>query len=1025
MAELESSLEGRLIKALTQGTSQWTFCPELTTEDALWQNLRNILEMNNRDKLKGVPLSDREFEQVKNQLSFPSFYAAAEWIVGENGKAHVHVQRGNEVLHLLVLNRAHVTGGTSVYQVIHQVRRFKDEEHKGSSRARRFDVTLLINGLPLIHLELKNREHPYKDGFRQIQKYIKEGQFTGIFSTVQMFVVSNDVDTKYIASARYDEMNARFLSGWVDKENKAVPGLFEFAKDVLSIPEAHEMITQYSVLDKEKQRIILLRPYQIHAIEAIREASKRNQSGFIWHTTGSGKTLTSYKVARNLLMDIPAIEKTIFLIDRKDLDQQTTTAFQSYAENDTVDVDETENTGDLIKKLQNQDRQMIVTTIQKLQILVKRLRTKPNSPAYRRISQLRLAFVVDECHRAVSPQTKRMLEAFFFRGLWYGFTGTPRFKENAYDELGDMPRTTEELYGPCLHSYTVKEAIHDGAVLGFQVEHLGPKDLQTDEEGNNINEDMSVYGKERHMLQVLDVLLNQTYEKLGISHGGGRTYEGMLTVSSIAMAQAYYKLLKRVKNGETSLQIREDVRRILPDFPKFAITYSVTENEDGSMVNQSEMEESLSDYNAMFGTHFGLDQIGAYNTNLNDRLARKEKKFLARMEQLDLVIVVDRLLTGFDAPCLSTLFIDRQPMKLHSIIQAFSRTNRIFDGDKTYGQILTFQSPGTFKNKVDDALRLFSQGGENAVLAPDFTTAEFRFIAALAEMRAEAPDPDLIATMSRREKVRFAAFFQHYDSAFRELRAFTDFQKKDLKADYHWSFPQHETYRAHYLNVLEELKPGDDGDDPPIDPVDPKVDMEYELAQYGQEIIDYEYIVALIQQFVADTTLKMDTERYEKQKAEIAGYLSDIEKANPKFGALLLELWEDTLHDPLKYKDKDLISILERTRKERRDEILKALCRKWCIDENSLRYAMQQYDGESGQIPFMNRIKETADYPTYVEKHGGQLKKFQYRKALEKDVKRAFDEDIIPLQGGKIHSFTGTDDHQILAAEDADPYGTK
>ena len=344
-------------------------------------------------------------------------------MVGENGKVQVHVQRDTERLHLVILNHEHIAGGSSVYEVINQYSALKSDDEKViSGRDRRFDVTLMINGLPMIHIELKNKQHSYMDGFWQIKKYIGEGKFTGIFSAVQMFVISNGVDTKYFSAASDTELNPKFISGWLDRENNPVSDYLDFAKSVLRIPEAHEMISRYTVLDEDAKRLILLRPYQIHAIEAIREASKQGKSGFVWHTTGSGKTLTSYKATRNLLMDIPSIDKAIFLIDRKDLDTQTTMAFQAYANNDLVDVDETDNANDLKKKLKSADRQVIVTTIQKLHILITK-KLKEDTSEYQKIKNFRIAFVVDECHRAVSPGTKRELERFFNRSLWYDSRG--------------------------------------------------------------------------------------------------------------------------------------------------------------------------------------------------------------------------------------------------------------------------------------------------------------------------------------------------------------------------------------------------------------------------------------------------------------------------------------------------------------------------------------------------------------------------------------------------------------------------
>ena len=350
MAELESVLEQRLIDQLCCEESQWTYRPDIRTEEQLWNNFKYILEQNNKAKLNGSSLSDSEFAKIKNDLSHASFYDAGKWLTGENGKVYVHVQRGNETLHLMVLNHEHIAGGSSVYEVINQYRAFKSEDVE-NDRNRRFDVTLLINGIPLIHIELKNKEHSYMDAYRQIKKYIAEGKFHGIFSNVQMFVVSNAVDTKYFSASKDTELNKKFITRWLDKENNPVCDYIDFARAVLKIPEAHEMITRYMVLDNDKKKLLILRPYQIHAIEAMRAASKQGKSGFIWHTTGSGKTMTSYKATRNLLMDIPAIEKTVFLIDRKDLDDQTKMAFQSYANNDTIDVDNTDDVGSLINKM--------------------------------------------------------------------------------------------------------------------------------------------------------------------------------------------------------------------------------------------------------------------------------------------------------------------------------------------------------------------------------------------------------------------------------------------------------------------------------------------------------------------------------------------------------------------------------------------------------------------------------------------------------------------------------------------------
>ena len=989
MPELESMIEQKLIEQLVYGDSQWTYREDLKTEEALWANFRYILEQNNKDRLDGEPLSDQEFEQVKNQLQFSSFYKAGEWLVGENGKVQVHVQRDTKRLHLVVMNHEHIAGGSSVYEVINQYSALKsDEESKMPVRDRRFDVTLLINGLPMIHIELKNKQHSYMDGFRQIKKYIGEGKFTGIFSAVQMFVISNGVDTKYFSAASDTELNEKFVSGWLDKDNNPVADYIDFAKSVLSIPQAHEMIARYTVLDKDAKKLILLRPYQIHAIEAVREASKQGKSGFIWHTTGSGKTLTSYKTTRNLLMDIPSIDKAIFLIDRKDLDTQTTMAFQAYANNDLIDVDETDNVNDLKRKLKSEDRQMIVTTIQKMQILITK-RLEEGSKDYDKIKNLKIAFVVDECHRAVTPGTKRLLERFFAKSLWYGFTGTPRFAENPYPQKGDLPRTTEELYGERLHKYTIQNAIKDKAVLGFQVEHNGPR--------NVIDEtDSSAYENETHMLKVLEIILNKSYYKLGFQNGRGQTYEGLLTTSSIQIAQQYYDLLNKVKRGETSLKIDEKIKQVLPDFPKFAITYSVTENEEGSHVNQQKMQGSLDDYNKMFGTKFDLSQIQGYNANLNKRLARKDSKFKSRKEQLDLVIVVDRLLTGFDAPCMSTMFIDRQPMGPHDLIQAFSRTNRIFDKVKQYGQIVTFQAPKLFKERVDNAVKLYSAGGTKDALLAEWDEIEPAFRKSLAALRVIAPTPAEIPSMSEKEKATFAKMFQDFDRLFAQLKSFTKYDDSMLE-EYNITQEEYDSYAGHYFNVLEEFKDGklNQDDDQKKDEV--QIDEDYELMAYSNTKIDYEYIIRLIQNIVTPNEEEADITPEERQKKidEVKQYIEELNKENPKIAQIMSDLILEIEADDQKYKGQSILHIIDDTKTDCINRVIDDFCCQWYVPREDIMYAATHY--RNGEIPNESAIRATVDYASYKKAQEKAIPKFKYYAKLFAELRKVLEEEIKPL----------------------------
>ena len=987
MPELESMIEQKLIEQLVYGDSQWTYRPDLKMEEDLWANFRYILEQNNKERLDGEPLTDTEFEQVKNQLQFSSFYKAGEWLVGENGKVQVHVQRDTKRLHLVVMNHEHIAGGSSVYEVINQYSALKTEE---DGRNRRFDVTLMINGLPMIHIELKNKQHSYMDGFWQIKKYIGEGKFTGIFSAVQMFVISNGVNTKYFSAASDTELNEKFISGWLDQDNNPVSDYIEFAKSVLRIPEAHEMIARYTVLDEDAKRLILLRPYQIHAIEAIREASKTGKSGYVWHTTGSGKTLTSYKATRNLLMDIPSLDKTIFLIDRKDLDTQTTMAFQAYANNDLIDVNETDNVNDLKKKLKSEDRQVIVTTIQKLQRLITK-RLQEGTPEYNKIKNLRIAFVVDECHRAVTPGTKRELERFFGKSLWYGFTGTPRFSENPYPKMGDLPRTTDELYGERLHRYTIQNAIHDNAVLGFQVEHNGPKTMSDET-------DSKLYDNEAHMLKVLDVILNKSYHKLGFQNGKGKTYEALLTTSSIPLAQKYYELLTKVKEGNTPLRIDEKIRQVLPDFPKFAITYSVTENEEGSQVNQQKMQKSLDDYNNMFGTKFDLAQIQSYNGNLNKRLARKDPKFKRRHEQLDLVIVVDRLLTGFDAPCMSTMFIDRQPMGPHDLIQAFSRTNRIFDKNKTYGQIVTFQAPKLFKESVDNAVKLYSAGGTNDSILAEWDEVEKTFRTALKALRIAAGAPTAIPGMSLAEKKVFAKIFQTFDRLFAQLKSFSNYSDKLLE-EYDITEEEYEDYVAHYKNVIEEIKrekeEGNDGGEDEEETSD--LDSEYELMAYSNTKIDYEYIINLIQNIVSPGEDEEDISPEERQKQidEVKQYIAELRNGNPKMADIMSNLVSEIEVDADRYKGHSILNIVETTKQKYIENRISDFCEKWYAEPDDVMYAAMHYRND--EIPNEGVIKATIDYTCYKANAEKAVPKFKYYKMCMDELKEVLDTEIKPL----------------------------
>ncbi|WP_301860929.1 type I restriction endonuclease subunit R [uncultured Megasphaera sp.] len=990
--ESEASIEDKLIHQLTQGKSQWTFRDDLRTFDDLWQNFRKILIQNNKELFDDHPLTDNEFQQVQNQLRFPTFYDAAKWLMGENGIVRVRIQREDASLgavYPVVFQRANIAGGSSVYEVVHQV----EFPHLDvMNRNRRGDVTLLINGIPMIHIELKNRSHPYKEAFNQIKKYLKEGAFRDIFSSLQMFVVSNATDTRYIATASESELNEKFLSNWLDARNTPVTDYLEFAEAVLSIPAAHQMVSQYTVLDSERKAIIMLRPYQIHAIQAIHDAVNPylgggTQSGYIWHTTGSGKTLTSYKVA-HYLTQIPSVEKVIFIVDRRDLDNQTTGAFQAYAAYDTIDVSKTDNTGDLVKKLQAHTKNVVVTTIQKLQNVMRRYPegTKP----YEKLHALHPVFVVDECHRAVTPQAQQQLNQYFSHPLWYGFTGTPIFSEDAKDSPGDLPATTEEQYGSCLHKYTIKEALHDGAVLGFQVEYHNTVDMNglarqnqvtwtADDDGYHLETALQrekildrAYEDERHMLQVVDFIINKSAGKLGLNRGKGNTYTALLTTSSIKQAQRYYQLFRKVRDGkEPTVAISEEIQKQLSDFPKVAITYSVGENGENDSCNQDQMKASMADYNAMFGTQYTMEQLDAYNSNINDRLARKKKMYHVREAQLDLVIVVDRLLTGFDAPSLSTLFIDRKPMRSYGIIQAFSRTNRLYDSQKRFGQIVIFQVPAHFKKAVDNAMQLYSAGGGSYVQAPSWQEAEERFTKAIQALRQIALTPEAVSSLSQKEKIRFLKAYREFDDAYSDLQVYSEYQDKKLQKDYQIDEKTIEEYSGKFNNVKEELKKAKETDDPEIN-----LAVSYDLRCYQMDQIDEDYILRLMEATRSDESALIIEEAGKNQKLfeEINEEIGQFRKTNPIRAEVLEEIWKEYQDNPSQFINQNFVDVMNERIHGRIQRLIHEFAEEWCVDPDALDFFIHTYDlGKAlgDKQDNQDALKKNSYPKEYQKKHPG------------------------------------------------------
>lgn len=965
MQQQELQMESKLIQQLTRDESQWTLREDLKTEDDLWDNFFTILQNNNRKVLNDVPLTDNEKASIKAKINHSTFFKAAQDFTGANGQYRVEIQRDDTTvgtISLLVIDHTNIAGGTSVYEVVHQIQLGRRQEMDND---RRGDVTLLINGLPVIHIELKTPKRSYLQAFNQIQKYITEQKFNGIFSNIQMFVVTNGTDTKYVAADQH--LREKFLSGWVDKDNNPVRNYLDFAKDVLSIPAAHHMVADYSVLDSKQKHIILLRPYQIHAIEAIFEASGKQQSGFIWHTTGSGKTLTSYRVAHNLL-SIPSLEKVIFLIDRKDLDNQTTQAFQAYANNDSIDVDETESTINLAKKLTSSNRTVLVTTRQKLQHLFKWQADDRNEAMFERLKNLKLAFIVDECHRTISPMSKMSIDKFFnIQPLWYGFTGTPIFPQNSRDENGKAARTTKQLYGPCLHSYTIKDAIRDKAVLGFHI-----NDMQNVYQDDNTDEAQlkKQYISDQHMNAVADSIIKLSYRNLGMQNinNRGYTYSAILTTSPRGMrpidqAKRYYELFRDIKGGNSSIEVPKRIKEVLPDFPKVAITFSVTENEDDSVNDQDFMKDAINDYNHEYGTSFSLDEVGAYNKNINDRLARKNDAYKPQSERLDLVIVVDRLLTGFDSQYLSTLFVDRPPMNPQNIIQAFSRTNRIFDQDKKFGNIVTFQYPQKFSEAIDDALQLYSQGGIGDVLAPTWKESKEKFDQSFNEINNYL-DPDAeqsILDAPEEEQKNFIKQYQEFDKAFAAIQTYDEFDDVDPAETYGLTQEKLDSMQGVYETLVDQFKKEKDDDDD-----DEFLDIDYELESVIDKSVNYQYILGLIQSYVPDEGELLSSGN-DRETSEIEEYINDLSKTNKPLASIVSQLWQKIKAHPENYAGQQVDQLLNQMIDQAYQQRLIEFADKYNVSLDDLRFVIKNYDIHASKQAGVNQLLSRDAFKKFKE----------------------------------------------------------
>ena len=811
----EAQLESDLVKRLTGLGYAPVTLPDM---DAMRTNLRAQLGKHN-----GVTLSDSEFAKVLNHLDKGNVFEKAKTL---RGRMQLTRDDGTP-LYLQFLNTQEWC--QNQYQVTTQVT--VTGHHKT-----RFDVTLLINGLPLVQIELKRRGMELKEAFNQINRYQRHSYWaeSALFQYVQLFVISNGVNTKYYANNRNQDFKQTFF--WAEEDNTLVTQLDAFADAFLEKCHVSKMISKYIVLHESDKILMVLRPYQYYAVEAI-DARVRNgrKNGYIWHTTGSGKTLTSFKAAQ-VLIENPKVDKVVFVVDRADLDYQTTKEFNHFSDGS---VDGTDNTKALVGQLGG-DTKLIVTTIQKLNTAISRDRY---DTALGAVKDQRVVFIFDECHRSQFGDTHKRIVQFFSKAQMFGFTGTPIFADNAVGK-----RTTKDLFAECLHKYVITDAIADENVLRFSVEYWGKLKRK---DGSLIDEDVPAinvrefFDSPDRIDGVVDWIIQNHDRK---THN--KQFSAMLCVSSVDALIAYYEAFRRKKEaGEHHLRVAT------------IFTYGPNEADpdaDGligdpdlnvadlpvDVHKRDRLESYVADYNAMYQTKETVkDSAGFYTyyNHLSKRLKDRDRKDALDKDRLDILLVVNMFLTGFDAKKLNTLYVDKN-LKYHGLIQAFSRTNRILGQVKSQGNIVCFRN---LKPATDQAITLFSNKDaiETILMAP-YEDYLGQFNAAVDALRHIVPDPESVNDLkSEEDQLAFVQAFRDLIRLRNILTSFTQHDPTDLSLDAQ-SF---EDYKSKYLDIHDKTKAHTTSDAVSI--ID-EVDFELELIQRDE--INVTYILALLSEALVD-----------------------------------------------------------------------------------------------------------------------------------------------------------------------------
>jgi type I restriction enzyme R subunit len=892
--ESEARLEYNLIEQLVKQGYERVI---INNEQNLLDNFRKQVNKFNLKRLDGIELSDREFDRLVTIISGKGVFNSAkelrqlQSITRDNGKT-IFIELFNSKQ--WCKNLFQITNQTTVI----------------GKYTSRYDVTILINGLPLVQIELKRRGLDFKEAFNQIQRYRKHS-FTGLYRYIQLFVISNGVDTKYFSNGDSD-LNFSHTFHWTDVKNERISNLSDFAFYFLDKCHISKMIARYMVLNETDKALMIMRPYQVYATEEIlNRATETNNNGYVWHTTGSGKTLTSFKTSQ-LLKDEPNINKVFFLVDRKDLDGQTLEEFNKF---DPGCVDTTDKTDTLVKQIEDPAKNLIITTIQKMANAIKNPRYNSILEKYK---NEKVIFIIDECHRSQFGEMHKVINVHFEKAQYFGFTGTPRFIENkAIDG-----RTTADIFEKCLHTYLIKDAIKDENVLGFSVDYVSTTNYKEGLEDKRVE---AIDTEEALMADERIAIIANNIVDIHNTKTRNRMYNAIFAVQSIPMLVKYYDMFK---------SINQDLKI------SAIFTYGNNEDSEGrDEHSRDSLERIIKDYNKLFNRNYSTDTFESYFKDVTKKVKSGE---------IDILLVVNMFLTGFDSKRLNTLYVDKK-LNNHNLIQAFSRTNRVELSTKPYGNIICYQ---TGKKAVDEAITLFSQTNNvDTVLMKNYDEYLEQFEKALSKLKKIAPTLDSINNLEREEDKR--EFVLAFREVARILVKLETFPKFNFESSVNLiSSQEYQDYRSKYTYLARQAQKDEETI---LD------DIDFELELMRTDKINVSYILDLIK--------NLDLSNKETLRKDINDIEDKIDKTDNEELRLKSELIKNFLNKvvPVLDKDKSIDEAYNNHLTQERVREIERMAKEYNISYEKLSDFIEEFE-YSGVIP-IGEINKEIELP-FLQKIG-------------------------------------------------------